>query len=387
LIVLVVLLVALRALPQDLASMRHIDSNCGQLDDRSCGELLEEIANLSDPSILAEIAMSFHFADARLAAVNRLSDQSVLRTVASEANQSDAALRALEKMTDLTLIAELAAKSSRPDTKVAAALRLENRESILQYLALHDENLGVRIKAVAHISDEGVLAKVAIHDEDSDVQEDALKRIVSQSALAEVAANAPWWTAALAVSRMDSTDVKGLRQIAGDLRSTDQSPSGAAARVILATVDPTVLKRFPAIKVEADFPWASQDYQDGVMKATLRRMDTHIVLTAEGGTLAEESWSDTFSSRETFPTGPVRGFRTYADVDCAALLAKLFASGRFSQEDLLHLSASEIPEVRVAAVKNLLDEKALENIFAKDKCPEVWEAAGVRLQRIHEDRK
>jgi len=110
--------------------------------------------------------------------------------------------------------------------------------------------------------------------------------------------------------------------------------------------------------------------------------DVSLQFQQNGAKLAEESWEAKMPGILIIPHESGKVFQ--AEVSGEELLIILLGLSRFTQADLLQLSRSRIPEIRLAAVFHLGDQAQLSKVRRGDPVPAVRKAAAVRLNDLAE---
>lgn len=150
----------------------------------------------------------------------------------------------------------------------------------------------------------------------------------------------------------------------------------AIARMHLFIGDPVVRSRVPKITFEATVVPTSAVYEEmGTMNMYTARGE-RVTFTVKSGAriLAKQQWATEFTG--TGPSlGPfvdITGTRSWADIQHrqdavnSGMLTKIIRGAGFSQEDLVKLSQSEVPEVRFVALQDIHDQAALANALIEE---------------------
>lgn len=162
--------------------------------------------------------------------------------------------------------------------------------------------------------------------------------------------------------------------IAGPLYKEAHELLRAAARIRLVMQDPIIIGRIPDAKVVTQYSMLTPPYNRPVA-------GEGIAFTIQQGArrLAQDAWSTYFPP--AFEAGvPLKGpLFLEADVQISPMLERLFSQPEFTRADLLQLSQSPVPEARVGAVRNLVDQTVIAKIAVEDKVASVRFAAVEKL--------
>ena len=172
-----------------------------------------------------------------------------------------------------------------------------------------------------------------------------------------------------AVAAMDESN-PALERLAGDLVALTSDVLASTARIMLAIQEPTIKNRLPRIVF---IPSVTPKYRGYLTEerhnVSIQGESVSFVLSWAGKAVAAKEWSTEFPSiTEKLEFLP-------AEVHGEDLLKVLLKSAVFTQDDLAELCASEIPEVRRAAVGNLTDPALLARIAVQDQDAFVRKAA------------
>lgn len=287
-----------------------------------------------DQTVLARIAVEDKDPSVRSGAVRKLTDQILLAKIAVEDRNFEVGSGAVGKLTDHALLAKIAVEGKNPYVRSSAVGKLTDG-GLLAKIAVEDEDAGVRGAAVGVLTDQPLLAKVAGEDKDTGVRLAAIARV---------------------------TDHAVLVKIAGDRRRTADSAVEAAARICLALQDPVVVARMPDAKLATDYSLTHQTYSrpnfiDGKVAWTQPDVtgENIIFIIKQGSrTLARRGWETQFPIQVPDPTKFIPAIG-----DVLTLMSELFSQPEFTQQDLLGLAQSNVPEVRVGALANSQDQAVL----------------------------
>lgn len=143
--------------------------------------------------------------------------------------------------------------------------------------------------------------------------------------------------------------------LAGDLHDTTDDALEAIGRVRLLLADPTVAGRMPGIAFLWDIKDTSQWYQAyaGANPVSVNGEQVSLALRQGSGgpVLATQDFSSSFPQTIRGSGGII-----FATVDISKMVANIFGLSVFSEEDLVKLSQSKVPEIRAAAAANFRDQ-------------------------------
>jgi hypothetical protein len=336
--------------PRDLESLAE---NCSNGDRKACQELAAAVRNLNDQTSLAKIAVEVKDPYIRKAAVEKLKDQVFLAKIAVEDEAPIVCGAAVGKLTDQTALAKVAIEA-RYNHELA--LRKLTDQTSLAKVAAEAKDPRVRSAAVGKLTDQSLLARLAEKGED---------RLVRAKAIAAMNKSNP-----------------DMRSLAGDLVASTTDAGESIARVRLAIEEPSIRNRLPRIVFVPSVSDVYQSYSGfSVWRAGMQGESVSFVLSQDRKTLTKKSWSTNFPGQTqalTFLAAKVHG---------GDLLGELLGDGRFTQDDLVELCSSEIPEVRQAAVGNLTDQALLAKIAAEDNNANVRRVAEQSLAGIRTNAK
>lgn len=308
------------------------------------------------------------------AAVSQLTDQALLAKIAAGNDDLDARLTAVKKMTDQAALAEIAVSSKFP-VVCDAAIRRVTDQTLLANIAAGDENY-VRAYAIKSLTEPALLAKVAETGMDPHIRWMAVGRLRDQVLLAEVAAGRDPLVRAKAIAGLQEGS-PALEHLTGDLGALTTDAGEAIARMRLALEDPLVHNRLPALEFAPSVAETSVTYASGVASRAPKQGESVTFVVTQGRkTLEKNNWVSAFP-----PQAKTRDF-VAAEVHGEELLAELLHNEAVTQDDLAEFSASEIPEVRHAAVGNMTDRERLARIATGDKVEKVRQAAQRKLDQI-----
>lgn len=159
---------------------------------------LEEVANNAPLEIVRYCAIKRHFAMKGLyGGAERLfnsviNTQSVLQMVALTDDESMLRVLAVAKLKDQAIIAQIA-KNNKDESVRRQAVEQLTDQSVLSYIVKNDPYSGTRQKAVKKITDQGLLSDIAKNDQDESVRKDAVIKVDDQSVLADISINDIDW--------------------------------------------------------------------------------------------------------------------------------------------------------------------------------------------------
>lgn len=344
-------------------------------------DVREAFLHLTDQALLARIAVEAKNEDVRKNAVKDLTDQALRTKIAIEAKDADVRATAVEDLTDQALLAKIAIEDNSTSVRATAVEKLTD-QALLTKFAVKDNNSDVRAIAVEKLTDQALLAKVAIDAKDSDTRKAAIEKLTDQAPLAKVAVAAinadarratvgkltnqtllakiavedkDQITRLLAIASMDGSNPALKSHAELGESSLGITPSQVAyrdragrsiARIKLAIQEPRIRSRFPGIVSAISVDAVSQSYT-GNKHAEGESIS--VILSQSGETLAVKDWSTDFPMMIS-EYGP---HFIPAEVHGEDLLAELLSNSVFTQDDLVELSSSKIPEVRLAARQRL----------------------------------
>ena len=379
-----------------LANAKDIEGlidKCARGDRKACEKLKAAVEKLTDQALLAKIAVEDTNADVRYLAVKKLTDQAVLAKIAVKDREPYVRRAAVQNLTDQAALAKVAVEDKEWRIRDSAVEKLTD-QALLAKIAVEATEASVRPAAVRNLTDQALLAKIAVNDKDSDVREAAVEKLTDQALLAKIAVvDKDRSVRAKAIAAMVQSN-PALKLHAGNLGVSSSDLLESTARIRLAIQEPRIRNRLPRIVFTPRVSPESQRYHAAVGVGEMRGESVSFVLRQAGGTLAEINWRSDFPQEMPF-NGPLvplglggndLGLQV-AYVHGEDLLAQLLRNGLFTQDDLAELSSSDIPEVRVGAVRNLTDQALLAKIAVQDKTPEVCRAAEWRLAEIRNNAK
>jgi len=313
-------------------------------DDKVPANRREAVLKLADQAQLAKMATEDEDLEIRETAIGRLTDQGLLAKVAMDSDESYAGviLAAVDKLSD---------------------------QILLKKLAVEGKNPSVRLLSVKKLTDPDALAEIALADTSDNVRNAAISKLPDRPMISELAN--PIFRAK-AIGELEDSDPR-LWHIAGDLGKVADDARPCIARMKLATREPRIKSRFPRIRFASRVADAKGAYFQGSKPGEEVAMD----LQQDDIILARGSWTTVFP----LSTQSLGQFQS-AIVSGGDLLKKLFQKSVFSQEDLMELARSRIPEVRIGALANIADPALLAKVANEDK--EEWArlAARERLAKL-----
>jgi hypothetical protein len=153
------------------------------------------VQRLSNPAILAVIAMNEKDNETAEAAARKISDPWVLADVARNGASRASRFAAMEGITEQSVLACLACGPERGDALIENALRRVTDQALLGQVAQRAETSSIRYKAVGRLdgNDKALLTSIFVRDREDYVREAALDKIADpdQSVLREVLAQKP----------------------------------------------------------------------------------------------------------------------------------------------------------------------------------------------------
>jgi len=330
----------------NIANLAHRCDSLGQ--QKACGELarlaeydkdptvrIDAIGSLKDQTLLTKLALGDKVKSVRQAAIQRLTDQAVLGQIAMRDPDFFIRLSAVENLSDQVLLAKI--------------------------VAAETDTPGLRWQAIGKVTDQTLLKKVALEDKDADARIIAVGRLTDQSLLAELArGNSDTGLRLAAIAAL--SDQAFLTELAGDMDRYTANPLEAQARIRLALLDPIVVARLPHARLATEYRSTSGKYYSTAHEFPFPKSQDYSV-TGEGitfaitqgeRTLAKSGESTFFPHQVPLSTEfiPVR-------VELLTFFRQFFSQPEFTEGDLLKMTQSRIPEVRVGARANSRDEATL----------------------------
>ena len=280
-------------------------------------------------------------------------DEAVLIEVATTAKDKNLAEVAAEKITDQAGIRLVALGAPHESVRLTAAKNLTQKDDLAK-LAFEDPAEAVRKAAFLK------LARLAHPEESmSFVGETYDFRMFEFDRFREI-------------DRLLDLDPR-LMRIAGDLEVesvVNYDPSNNLARMKLATQDPLIQARLPGLKCTGRINRESQGYhyRYGGLEPTLLGEAVTLTFKRNATALAEMTWKTEFADENPAEIDPKEayGFK-HAMIRGQDLLATVFRSPAFSQDDLKKLTSSNIAVVRIGAMLTISDPAFLAQIAPKDK--------------------
>jgi hypothetical protein len=389
-----------------------LSDKCARGDRKECEKLHSAIWKLTDQAQLARIAVEEKNSNARSAAVRKLTDQALLAKVAVEDKDWMVRLDAVEKLTDQAALAKIAVEDEMPrvrdvatgkitDQATLAKIAIEDKgpfdrgsevgkiavrrmtdQTLLAKVAVEAKVVGIRAAAVGNLTDQAQLAKIAVSGKDSGLRSIAISKLTDQALLTKIATEEKdRFVRSMAISVLNEAN-PALKRLA-DLDGPSFDETGKSiARMKLAIQEPRIRNHFPGITFAAAVAGEDRPYT-GIRGGRVQGESVSFLLSQPQHPLAVMQW------RTDFPTlisGALPDFLP-AKVHGEKLLEQLLGYAAFTHDDLVGLSLSDIPEVRLAAVANLWDPIALTKIAAEDRDPLVRAAATSKLAQIRDKAK
>jgi len=354
------------------------------LDSTNAPDRMQAVAQITDQTVLAKVALDNKDWAVRDAALDKLTNQAVLAKLAvkAAADEDDVlkpiGVGAVKKLTDQTLLAKIAMELQYGYIGYAAWDALKD-QAVLAQIAQQAEDPGNRISALKKLTDQVLLAKIAEEDKDKDVRSDAFDHITDESLLAKLVTDnrvANIESRHKAIAKLHGTHFD-FQKLAGNLSTQTFDAAEAVSRINLVFTNQIVTARMPnsSFSLDVDIQDTSQSYSSLPGTApggALRFGETvKIILKQRTNIIASNSWTT------DFPSGAIKDSYDFvpAEVDVSGLMESLFHLPGFTQEDLIQLSQSEIPEMRAGATANLHDQALLTKIVSQDKTVDVCVAA------------
>jgi hypothetical protein len=166
---------------------------------------------------------------------------------------------------------------------------------------------------------------------------------------------------------------KSRRAKTGSLDDVTRVTGEGIARIDVAVSDEVVQKRLPGLKCTGSVGETTRVYQSSAIPWGVPVLGESVAVRCAQNDrlLASASWATQFPFRTSLLTA--NSFLG-ASIAIEDVLGPLVGKGDFQLEDLAHLAASPIPEVRIAAVVNLNDQNLLARL-TDDRVVNVRQAA------------
>ena len=236
--------------------------------------------------------------------------------------------------------------------KIAKVMKLTDANQLAK-IACEDEDCLVRSAAVSKLTDQTLLTKIAVEDDYFLVRETALKKITDQTLLVKlVETGKDQYVCARAAAELDESN-PAIRRLAGNLEYISYDAVQTIARIKMVIQEPIIRKRIPNIEFEVELFHIKREYTEkdrNYASPSTHNFDGMAVvfkLKTEGRLLVKREWGSYSPPNTDLPY-------IHVEVEGAVFFGDIFHLNLFTKEDLAELSKSEIPEVRKAAIANLL---------------------------------
>jgi hypothetical protein len=194
------------------------------------------IEQISDQTMLINIARNDKDENVRKAAVNKINDQAVL----AEITRSDTPFvghAAFERIHNQVILNEIAVNAKIKGYVREWAIETINDQTLLSRIAATDSDSSIRCMAVSKIEEEVVLLEIVKSDTDEKVREEAIKKVSDEAFLLEtIKTDKSKAVRSAAVRRIDNADL--LRKIAGDAKDIDMRATALATAIACKRKDP-----------------------------------------------------------------------------------------------------------------------------------------------------
>ncbi len=165
----------------------------------------------------------------RLEAVKKIDDQSLLETIALQDEDVSVRLEAVKKIDAQPVLEKIALQDEEPSVRLEAVKKIDAQTPVLEKIALQDEEPSVRREAVKKIDAQPVLERIALQGKHRTARLEAAKKIDAQPVLERIALQDVEYSVRLeAVKKIDAQPV--LERIA--LQDKDASVRQEAAKTI-----------------------------------------------------------------------------------------------------------------------------------------------------------
>jgi len=181
---------------------------------------IEAVKELTDESILAQLALSDEDSGVRYHAIEKIVDQDVLVKIALEdedfldlfiaMGDEDRSVRllAVQKITDQKTLTQLALSDKNYHVKLLATEKITN-QSILTQIALKNEDISFRKVAIKNLENQSILTKIAIEELNEEIALLAAQKINIQFSFSKIALLAESTSAReYAVKNVEDIEVK-----------------------------------------------------------------------------------------------------------------------------------------------------------------------------------
>ncbi|MGA3371852.1 MAG: hypothetical protein ABSC48_08845 [Terracidiphilus sp.] len=343
----------------------------GQLREQDESVKRAAIARLTDQPLLMKIAMTADDNEVGYAvpyeAVNKLTDQAALANVALKAKSSYARNSAVRRVTDQAVLARVALNAKEEYPIRDGAIENLIDQAVLAQIAIDPlNNFNVRNEAEKKLTDETAIEKFALEDVPPQGTEggyfraddgpcgwwsrrDAIQKVANQEVLLRIAQDTEAEASFRTVAVASLEDSASLKLLAEDETLEINSPIRSIARLKLAITEPRMVARLGKIRASVTVEMITQPYVDNnkLTQSTMAGEIIEVSLVGPTETLVQQSW------RTEFPQGVSSLEHRHlieANLSIETTLARLFQLPAFTQEDLVELSASAMPEVRNAAL-------------------------------------
>jgi hypothetical protein len=143
------------------------------------------VEKITEPRVLAEIALEDTDCRVRLKAVEKSTDQVVLAKVAVTDADVDVRRAAVRRLTDQGALGRIATEDTNQWVRGDALKNLTDRVALAK-IAVTERNWVVRYSVVERLTDRVVLAKITVEDTESSIRQLAAKKLAEQNVLAKI---------------------------------------------------------------------------------------------------------------------------------------------------------------------------------------------------------
>lgn len=150
------------------------------LDSSNWRQRVKAVNNLTDPLMLAKIALESEHASMRTAAIKheKLTDQKVFAQIALYDDSIYFRKEALKRIIDQSVLAKIALEDQKSYIREEATRKLTDQQA-LERIALEDQKPSIRKEATQKIINQEVLRKIALEDKNEDVRYAAFTKLIN----------------------------------------------------------------------------------------------------------------------------------------------------------------------------------------------------------------
>ena len=342
------------------------------------------VDRLTDQTLLYRIATEDTYTLIREKAVDRLTDQTLLCRIAITDEDESVRISATANLTDQMLLMKVAIENKESTVRTAAVANITDQALLIKF-ATEDTDSNVRAAAVANITDQALLTKFATEDRASVVRAAAVRNITDQELLTKMINKEKKNLDVLcAIINTLKNPNPFLLQMTGNLNNVTLDARECFARVSLAIQDPIIKLHIPNLRciVEVSKFSSNNNYSQSNHIKTISITNEKVTfkLCQNGTVVTSNTWISESPQTVESINDVIVNNSGVLHISGEDLMERLFQKGIFNSDDLLALSRSDIPEVRIGAVDNLSDKSLLSKISTDDDSYAVRFAATNRLK-------